>query len=182
MRGQLAGTSFLTNEGAAPPSPSLINSRPASNARGAPGSPPQPQPQPLPHGYSDASGPAVPSAISTPDSEAHIHPSLRSSPTYATAPSMMSSGVPPASDHGGPAAGPSSASTVTSGFGVDALLDNAADGRKAKRELSQSKRAAQNRAAQASFPFPLDAPLKLNLESLAPNGGVHNAGKVSGKS
>lgn len=30
-----------------------------------------------------------------------------------------------------------------------------ADGRKAKRELSQSKRAAQNRAAQVSHPTPL---------------------------
>ena len=97
---------------------------------------------------------------------------------------MMSSGIPPASDHGGPAAGPSSssASTAAPDLDLDDIGENAADGRKAKRELSQSKRAAQNRAAQASFPFPLDAPLKLNLESLAPNGGVHNAGKFSGKS
>lgn len=40
-------------------------------------------------------------------------------------------------------------------MGMTSPGDSAGDGRKSKRELSQSKRAAQNRAAQVSIPRPL---------------------------
>ncbi|KAI5866929.1 hypothetical protein GGS23DRAFT_296667 [Durotheca rogersii] len=64
---------------------------------------------------------------------------------------MMQRGVSPPSDEAGPVSG----SPVT-GMAAQGLLghepdDSVTDGRKAKRELSQSKRAAQNRAAQRAF-------------------------------
>ncbi|KAK3903908.1 putative transcription factor kapC [Staphylotrichum tortipilum] len=101
-----------------------------------------PPAHPLPHGYSHAQ---------IQSSEAHIHPELRSSheppaavPAYPPVPNMIPSGpshavamsVPPA-------VVPQPVGVVETGEG--------ADGRKAKRELSQSKRAAQNRAAQRAF-------------------------------
>ncbi|KAK7743119.1 hypothetical protein SLS53_004204 [Cytospora paraplurivora] len=58
---------------------------------------------------------------------------------------MMPSGIPPTAEHHGaaPLVGIPSAESPPG--------DTSADGRKAKRELSQSKRAAQNRAAQRAF-------------------------------
>lgn len=63
---------------------------------------------------------------------------------------MMQRGVSPPSDEAGPVPG-----SPVSGMAAQSLLghdpdDSVTDGRKAKRELSQSKRAAQNRAAQVS--------------------------------
>ncbi|CAJ2501956.1 Uu.00g048090.m01.CDS01 [Anthostomella pinea] len=63
----------------------------------------------------------------------------------------MQSGSSPPSDETGPNSG-----SPTAGLAAHGLLehdpdDSFADGRKAKRELSQSKRAAQNRAAQRAF-------------------------------
>jgi hypothetical protein len=99
----------------------------------------------LPHGYSPPQ---------FPQSEAYIHPELRSShepssvtPVYPPVPSM----IPP-----GPGVPQPNQTVAMSGPAVVAPAvgpvetGEAADGRKAKRELSQSKRAAQNRAAQVS--------------------------------
>ena len=94
---------------------------------------------PLPHGYSHAQ---------LQPSEAHIHPELRSGheppaavTTYPPVPNMIPSGPSQAVAMSvPPPVIPQSAGVVDTGEG--------ADGRKAKRELSQSKRAAQNRAAQ----------------------------------
>ncbi|KAK2613536.1 hypothetical protein N8I77_000443 [Diaporthe amygdali] len=58
---------------------------------------------------------------------------------------MMPSGVQPPPEHPGAVSMPPSSSAPLDGD------DPNADGRKAKRELSQSKRAAQNRAAQRAF-------------------------------
>jgi hypothetical protein len=89
----------------------------------------------------------------------HIHPELRSLRESTTGqiagpaptPTMMQAGVPPHNEGGvmgGPPHPSSSLSpSMESGDMGDVVM---ADGRKAKRELSQSKRAAQNRAAQVS--------------------------------
>ncbi|KAK2606115.1 hypothetical protein QQS21_003510 [Conoideocrella luteorostrata] len=88
-------------------------------------------------------------ALNKTQPEAHIHPDLRGAAEHAT--NMMSldppSGhSPSASPTGHPhtmiAQAPHSSAPEASSIG---------EGRKAKRELSQSKRAAQNRAAQRAF-------------------------------
>lgn len=91
-------------------------------------------------GYPDPATPPV-SAL---EAELSLHPSLRS-PDYIPTANMMPSGVPP--DHpGGPPDHPGGPPDHgLSPPGMDG------DGRKAKRELSNSKRAAQNRAAQVSY-------------------------------
>ncbi|KAK3987848.1 putative transcription factor kapC [Cladorrhinum sp. PSN332] len=102
----------------------------------------------LPHGYN-------PPHLQP--SEAHIHPELRSghepppNPGYVPVqvPAMISAAVPPPPEQvlamsGPPAVVPPAGGIIDNGEG-------GADGRKAKRELSQSKRAAQNRAAQRAF-------------------------------
>ncbi|WQF80187.1 Putative basic-leucine zipper domain-containing protein [Colletotrichum destructivum] len=127
------------------------------------------------HGYSNGStSPPVlpPIANNHADSEAHIHPDLRARAAHAPAVNMMPAGVssqpqqqqqqpPPPPQPQQPqqqqqiappptTAGPSTAPPIHSPPSGMAL-DETAEGRKAKRELSQSKRAAQNRAAQRAF-------------------------------
>ncbi|KAF4954060.1 hypothetical protein FSARC_12227, partial [Fusarium sarcochroum] len=82
--------------------------------------------------------------------EAHIHPELRARANHAPTANMMPI-VPPSGHSPGASAGPSSASIAPAP--PPGLIDDHdhGDGRKAKRELSQSKRAAQNRAAQRAF-------------------------------
>ncbi|KAI0175921.1 hypothetical protein GGR52DRAFT_336719 [Hypoxylon sp. FL1284] len=64
---------------------------------------------------------------------------------------MMQRGVSSPSDEAGPVSGSPVTGMAAQGvLGPDAD-DSVTDGRKAKRELSQSKRAAQNRAAQRAF-------------------------------
>ncbi|KAK4146856.1 putative transcription factor kapC [Dichotomopilus funicola] len=102
---------------------------------------------PQPHGYNHTQ---------LPQGEAHIHPELRSghdSPTaaahFAPIPNMIPQGaVVQHSTQSVPMSGPPAG--VAPGVGP-AGSEDGADGRKAKRELSQSKRAAQNRAAQRAF-------------------------------
>ncbi|KAJ9142840.1 hypothetical protein NKR19_g7057 [Coniochaeta hoffmannii] len=66
---------------------------------------------------------------------------------------MMQAGVPPHTEGGGVMGGPPHPSSSVSPSMESADMGDVvmADGRKAKRELSQSKRAAQNRAAQRAF-------------------------------
>lgn len=95
------------------------------------------------------------------EQDAHIHPELRSlreanstqGSGPAPTPNMMQAGVPPHSE-GGVMGGPAHPSSSVSPSMESADMGDVvmADGRKAKRELSQSKRAAQNRAAQVSHP------------------------------
>lgn len=63
--------------------------------------------------------------------------------------------APPSGHSPGPSGGPSNAAIAPAPSGPvpppGSVDDGQNDGRKAKRELSQSKRAAQNRAAQVSF-------------------------------
>ncbi|KAI1779761.1 hypothetical protein F4818DRAFT_152454 [Hypoxylon cercidicola] len=98
------------------------------------------QPSPQTHGYG---GPGL-------DTQSHIHPELRTSPPGAPVPDMMQRGVSPPSDEAGPVGSPVSSMAAQGLLGHDPD-DSVTDGRKAKRELSQSKRAAQNRAAQRAF-------------------------------
>lgn len=81
--------------------------------------------------------------------QTHLHPRSRADAHIAPAVDIM----PPGPSGVGPSTSPASA------MAVQGLLDHdphdvevGPDGRKAKRELSQSKRAAQNRAAQVSLP------------------------------
>ncbi|KAI0013127.1 hypothetical protein F4779DRAFT_642486 [Xylariaceae sp. FL0662B] len=99
------------------------------------------QPSLQTHGYGD-------SGI---NKQSHIHPQLRASSIGLPASDTMQRGASPPSDE----AGQVSTSPVA-GMAAQGILghdpdDSMADGRKAKRELSQSKRAAQNRAAQRAF-------------------------------
>ncbi|PFH61576.1 hypothetical protein XA68_16999 [Ophiocordyceps unilateralis] len=93
------------------------------------------------------------------EAEAHIHPDLRGPPA-APAPNMMPMAAAAAVAAAAGAHSPAPASTPSPSTAIapaPALVPQtpeqalAADGRKAKRELSQSKRAAQNRAAQRAF-------------------------------
>ncbi|KAL2128322.1 hypothetical protein VTI74DRAFT_9350 [Chaetomium olivicolor] len=109
------------------------------------GASPVPAAHTLPHGYSHPP---------LPQSQSDIHPELRSkhepiapAPAYAPIPNMIQAGMPPPDQTvamsgppapGAPVEGPAQTGEV------------APDGKK-KRELSQSKRAAQNRAAQRAF-------------------------------
>jgi hypothetical protein len=127
-------------------------------ARGARRPPLQPAPPPVAHGYSppatapSSDVPSAPSSNHLSDLEARIHPELRARPATSIAPTanMMPATVAPQLAPTGAVAGPSIAMANPSlavGGGGD---ETSTDGRKAKRELSQSKRAAQNRAAQVS--------------------------------
>ncbi|KAM7206871.1 putative transcription factor kapC [Naviculisporaceae sp. PSN 640] len=118
------------------------------NGQGAERPSPVQAAHPLPHGYNHAQ---------PTQNESHIHPELRSShepaptPGYAPVPSMMPAGLSPTSDQSGAMSASTTTVVVPAMGGVD-NSDGGADGRnKAKRELSQSKRAAQNRAAQRAF-------------------------------
>ncbi|KAH8681467.1 hypothetical protein BX600DRAFT_446620 [Xylariales sp. PMI_506] len=81
--------------------------------------------------------------------QSHLHHQLRAASSIATAPDIM----PPGPVGAGPP------TSTAAAMAVQGLLDHdphdpdnsISDGRKAKRELSQSKRAAQNRAAQRAF-------------------------------
>ncbi|KAF7542888.1 hypothetical protein G7046_g10096 [Stylonectria norvegica] len=89
--------------------------------------------------------------LSSKPEEAHIHPDLRARPNHAPTASMMPIAAPSGHEPGasGGLSGPSIAPAPPSSAMSDDGGPN--DGHKAKRELSQSKRAAQNRAAQRAF-------------------------------
>ncbi|OTA69429.1 hypothetical protein K449DRAFT_428878 [Hypoxylon sp. EC38] len=99
------------------------------------------RPSPQSHGYGGSS-------IET---QSHIHPQLRTTTTGVPASDMMQRGVSPPSDEAGPVSGSPVAGMAAQGLLGHDPDDSVTDGRKAKRELSQSKRAAQNRAAQRAF-------------------------------
>ncbi|KAF4449944.1 putative transcription factor kapC [Fusarium austroafricanum] len=82
--------------------------------------------------------------------EAHIHPDLRARGSHAPTATMMPI-APPSGHSPGASAGPSTAPIAPAPPVSLSAEDHLGDGRKAKRELSQSKRAAQNRAAQRAF-------------------------------
>ncbi|KAK4165963.1 putative transcription factor kapC [Cladorrhinum sp. PSN259] len=127
-----------------PPPPPPPSEGTAGETRGSPAA----TTHTLPHGYH---------APHLQPSEAHIHPELRSGHEPAlnsgyvpvSVPAMISAGVPPAPEQVHTMSG--SPAVVSPGGGVIDHGEGGADGRKAKRELSQSKRAAQNRAAQRAF-------------------------------
>ncbi|KAK5635469.1 hypothetical protein RRF57_011181 [Xylaria bambusicola] len=99
----------------------------------------QPVPPPSqPHGYGDSGL----------DTQSHLHPHLISSSGLAS--DMMQRGNSSTSEE--PVSGSPTAPTMAAqGIIGHEADDTITDGRKAKRELSQSKRAAQNRAAQRAF-------------------------------
>ncbi|KAJ6444430.1 transmembrane protein [Purpureocillium lavendulum] len=90
-------------------------------------------------------------AIKT-EAESHIHPDLRAPPGHgAPAHNMMPMAPPSGHSPGTSPAPPPNASIAPAPPVGSPDQGSSADGRKAKRELSQSKRAAQNRAAQRAF-------------------------------
>ncbi|KAK6948554.1 hypothetical protein Daesc_010324 [Daldinia eschscholtzii] len=99
------------------------------------------RPSPQAHGYGG-------SGLET---QSHIHPQLRTSSAGVPASDMMQRGVSPPSDEGAPVSASPVANMAAQGLLGHDPDDSVTDGRKAKRELSQSKRAAQNRAAQRAF-------------------------------
>ncbi|KHN98205.1 uncharacterized protein MAM_03966 [Metarhizium album ARSEF 1941] len=88
-------------------------------------------------------------ALRKTQAESHIHPDLRASPGHPS--SMMPMGPPSAHSPGASSSGPVNASIAPAPSSSVPEPGAVGDGRKAKRELSQSKRAAQNRAAQRAF-------------------------------
>lgn len=147
-------------------------------ARGASSEAPQPVSASPSHGFANgATSPpdALPTASNN-DPEAHIHPDLRARTGFAPVTNMMPANVQASSASPvAPVAGPSAPPQVQAQpapqphlhphpqpdiqppgpsspeddpMNIDSGAGASADGRKAKRELSQSKRAAQNRAAQ----------------------------------
>ncbi|POR38823.1 Putative transcription factor kapC [Tolypocladium paradoxum] len=100
-----------------------------------------------------ASHDAARAIATTTEAEAHIHPDLRGPPSHgAPTPNMMPMAPPSGHSPGSAPASVPSASIAPAPSPTSPMeLDGSPDGRKAKRELSQSKRAAQNRAAQRAF-------------------------------
>ncbi|KJZ79293.1 hypothetical protein HIM_01444 [Hirsutella minnesotensis 3608] len=129
-------------------------STPGSNDSGA--APSLSPPSRPANGYDDlaaASRDVARTVAAKPETEAHIHPDLRGSAMQsAPTPNMMPAAPAPAVQSPVSASAPSP-TTAIAPAPAPAVTDQAgvADGRKAKRELSQSKRAAQNRAAQRAF-------------------------------
>ncbi|ESU16464.1 hypothetical protein FGSG_09832 [Fusarium graminearum PH-1] len=112
----------------------------------------QPAPARPSNGFDHSSNPQdQPRALAAKgEVEAHIHPDLRARANNAPTATMMPI-VPPSGHSPGASAGPSNA-PIASMPPPHMSPDDHGDGRsKAKRELSQSKRAAQNRAAQRAF-------------------------------
>ncbi|KAI8723671.1 BZIP domain-containing protein [Fusarium sp. LHS14.1] len=112
----------------------------------------QPAPARPSNGFDHLAAPqdAVRAIAAKGEAEAHIHPELRARPNHAPTANMMPI-VPPSGHSPGAAAGPSAAPIAPAPPISGPLDEMQGDGRKAKRELSQSKRAAQNRAAQRAF-------------------------------
>ncbi|KAK3943827.1 putative transcription factor kapC [Diplogelasinospora grovesii] len=105
------------------------------------------------NGYPAYQQPPIPTSPyqSTPyQSSPYQAPSLQNSqfinPGY---PTMMPAGIPQQSDQAMAMSGPPPTMAQAGSLSPDG--EGGSDGRKAKRELSQSKRAAQNRAAQRAF-------------------------------
>ena len=96
-----------------------------------------------------ASQEAINALASKPETNSYIHPDLREHERDDTIEDDTMMPLAPPADHSpGVPAGPSAAHIAPAPPGSLPLEDPSGDGRKAKRELSQSKRAAQNRAAQ----------------------------------
>ncbi|RYP35616.1 hypothetical protein DL767_003728 [Monosporascus sp. MG133] len=135
LRGSLTQAGRILNTA---PTPAAASSNADANTR--PAWKPTQSPSQA-HGYGN---PAV-------GPQAHIHPHLRAPSTISAAPDKMQGGISPPSDEAGSIPGASAAGMAAQGLVGHDSEDAANDGRKAKRELSQSKRAAQNRAAQRAF-------------------------------
>jgi hypothetical protein len=87
------------------------------------------------------------------DTQSHLHPHLRSA-NSGLASGIMQRAASSTSEELGPVSGSPTATTMAAqGIIGHEHDDGITDGRKARRELSQSKRAAQNRAAQVSMRF-----------------------------
>lgn len=109
------------------------------------------------NGYDDlgaASQDARRATTSKAEPEAYIHPDLRAGPIHAPTANMMPI-APPTGHSPASSGGPSNAALAPAPAPQQGLDDMGGEGRKLnnKRELSQSKRAAQNRAAQVSHPL-----------------------------
>ncbi|KAH6895393.1 hypothetical protein B0T10DRAFT_455656 [Thelonectria olida] len=142
LRAQLE---LLKNHDAASSSSTTLPGRDFKNA------PPQPSSARPSNGYESLTAvtPDIRALSSKPRTDTHIHPELRARTT-------MMPIVPPSGHSPGASAGPSAsiapATHAPPPPHAPGQVDlQSADGRKAKRELSQSKRAAQNRAAQRAF-------------------------------
>ncbi|CAM1511349.1 Fc.00g088620.m01.CDS01 [Cosmosporella sp. VM-42] len=134
-----------------------LTSPPSRDPRNAPIQPAPPRPS---NGYDDlaaASRDAARILGTKSEADSHIHPDLRARPNHAHAhahshaqtANMMP--IAPPSGHSPGASGPSAAAIAPAPPAPSSMEGDPNDGRKAKRELSQSKRAAQNRAAQRAF-------------------------------
>ncbi|KAM4056747.1 bZIP transcription factor [Hirsutella rhossiliensis] len=125
----------------------------SADSRAAPSHSPPSRPA---NGYDElaaASRDAARSIAAKPEAEAHIHPDLRGPAAHgAPIPNMMPMAPVPAGHSPASSSAPSPTTAIAPAPPSTAPEQVVVpDGRKAKRELSQSKRAAQNRAAQRAF-------------------------------
>jgi hypothetical protein len=119
----------------------------ASGSRDSRGAPSHSPPARTANGYEElaAASHEAARALGKAQTESHIHPDLRAAPGHPA--NMMSMGPSGHSPDGSPSALPN-ASIAPAPSSSAPEAGATVEERKAKRELSQSKRAAQNRAAQ----------------------------------
>ncbi|KAG5915533.1 hypothetical protein E4U61_004522 [Claviceps capensis] len=139
----------------------------------SPPSPPQDS-----HGYQElaAASHEAARALSKAGGESHIHPDLRGAAEHA--PEMMA--LDPPADHslGENHQEPAHAAVATNPLSPGAQLAAIGESKKAKRELSQSKRAAQNRAAQRAFRQRKEGYIKKLEQQVREFGDLENTFKV----
>ncbi|KAG6093405.1 hypothetical protein E4U30_004349 [Claviceps sp. LM220 group G6] len=147
------------------------------DSRGTLSHSPPPPPQES-HGYQElaAASHEAASAMSKAGGESHIHPDLRGAAEHAT--EMMALDPPadhsPSENHQEPA----HAAVATDSLSAGAQLAAIGESKKAKRELSQSKRAAQNRAAQRAFRQRKEGYIKKLEQQVREFGDLENTFKV----
>ncbi|KAG5987671.1 hypothetical protein E4U52_007355 [Claviceps spartinae] len=147
------------------------------DSRGTLSHSPPPPPQES-HGYQElaAASHEAASAMSKAGGESHIHPDLRGAAEHAT--EMMALDPPadhsPSENHQEPA----HAAVATDSLSPGAQLAAIGESKKAKRELSQSKRAAQNRAAQRAFRQRKEGYIKKLEQQVREFGDLENTFKV----
>ncbi|KAG6290828.1 hypothetical protein E4U46_001533 [Claviceps purpurea] len=139
----------------------------------SPPSPPQDN-----HGYQElaAASHEAARALSKAGGESHIHPDLRGAAEHAS--EMMALDPPADQSPGENHQEPAHAAVATDPLSPGAQLAAIGESKKAKRELSQSKRAAQNRAAQRAFRQRKEGYIKKLEQQVREFGDLENTFKV----
>ncbi|KAG5939774.1 hypothetical protein E4U59_002887 [Claviceps monticola] len=130
------------------------------------------------HGYQElaAASHEAARALGKAGGESHIHPDLRGAVEHAS--EMMALDPPADQSPGENHQEPAHAAVATNPLSPGAQLAAIGESKKAKRELSQSKRAAQNRAAQRAFRQRKEGYIKKLEQQVREFGDLENTFKV----